>query len=182
MPKGERKIYITFDDGPHPAITPHVLDILKEFNAKATFFCVGNNVRKYKETFEMIVKDGHSVGNHTYNHEKGWNTNTKDYVNSVHNANDLINSVLLRPPHGRITSTQIRALKNDFRLIAWSVISYDWDKTLNPDDCFKNVIRNTDDGSIIVFHDSEKAVNNMIPTLKKVLKYYSDKGFSFERL
>lgn len=182
MPKGERKIYITFDDGPHPAITPQVLDILKEFNAKATFFCVGNNVRKYKETFEMIVKDGHSVGNHTYNHEKGWNTNTKDYVDSVHNANDLINSALLRPPHGRITSTQIRALKNDFRLIAWSVISYDWDKTLNPDDCFKNVIRNTDDGSIIVFHDSEKAVNNMIPTLKKVLKYYSDKGFSFERL
>lgn len=182
MPKGERKIYLTFDDGPHPTITPQVLGILKDFNAKATFFCVGNNVKKYKETFDMIIKDGHSVGNHTYNHEKGWNTRTKDYVDSVHKAHGLIKSVLLRPPHGRITSTQIRALKYDFSLVAWSVISYDWDKTLTPDDCLKNVIKNSGDGSIIVFHDSEKAVGNMIPTLRKVLQYYSNKGFSFERL
>ena len=181
-PKGEKKIYITFDDGPHPIITPQVLDILRDFNAKATFFCVGNNVEKYKETFDMIVNDGHSVGNHTYNHEKGWNTKTKDYVDSVYKANELINTVLLRPPHGRITSSQIRALKNDFKLIAWSVISYDWDNTLNPETCFRNVIKKSGDGSIIVFHDSEKAVNNMIPTLKKVLQYYSDKGFSFEKL
>lgn len=181
-PKGEKKIYITFDDGPHPIITPQVLDILRDFNAKATFFCVGNNVEKYKETFDMIVNDGHSVGNHTYNHEKGWNTKTKDYVDSVYKANELINTVLLRPPHGRITSSQIRALKNDFKLIAWSVISYDWDNTLNPETCFRNVIKKSGDGSIIVFHDSEKAVNNMIPTLKKVLQYYSDKGFFFEKL
>lgn len=181
-PRGEKKIYITFDDGPHPIITPQVLDILRDFNAKATFFCVGNNVEKYKETFDMIVNDGHSVGNHTYNHEKGWNTKTKDYVDSVYKANELINTVLLRPPHGRITSSQIRALKNDFKLIAWSVISYDWDNTLNPETCFRNVIKKSGDGSIIVFHDSEKAVNNMIPTLKKVLQYYSDKGFFFEKL
>lgn len=182
MPKGDKKIYITFDDGPHPDITPKVLEILKKFNAKATFFCVGNNVNKYKETFKMIVNDGHSVGNHTYNHEKGWNTKTKEYVESVNKTRSLINSDLLRPPHGRITSAQIRILKKDYRLITWSVISYDWDKSLTPEECFENVIRKSDDGSIIVFHDSEKAVRNMIPALTKVLQYYSDRGFTFERI
>lgn len=189
MPKGEKKIYITFDDGPHPTITPKVLEILKDFNAKATFFCVGNNVNKYKETFKMIINDGHSIGNHTYNHEKGWNTNNKDYIDSVNATRKLMESLasntdvaLLRPPHGRITFSQIRKLKKDYRLVAWSVISYDWDKSLTTEECFNNVTKYSDDGSIIVFHDSEKAVNNMLPTLTKVLRYYSDKGFSFEKL
>ena len=196
MPKGEKKLYITFDDGPHPAITPQVLEILKKFNAKATFFCVGSNVKKYKETFELIKKEGHSVGSHTFNHERGWKTKTKDYVNSVKEACDLIQSPLFRPPHGRIKFSQIRELKKDFRnsgvndnskilnlrIVAWTVISYDWDKSLTPDDCFNNVIKNADDGSIIVFHDSEKAFNNMIPALTKVLEYYTDKGYTFEKL
>lgn len=182
MPKGDKKIYITFDDGPHPSITPKVLEILKKFNAKATFFCVGNNVNKYKETFDMIINDGHSVGNHTYNHEKGWNTGTREYVDSVNKTRLLVGSDLLRPPHGKMTTAQIRALKKEYRLIAWSVISYDWDKSLTPDDCFENVVRKSDDGSIIVFHDSEKAVGNMIPTLTKMLQYYSDRGFAFERI
>jgi len=182
MPEGEKKIYITFDDGPHPTITPQVLEILKKFNAKATFFCVGNNVKKYKDTFEMIVKDGHSVGGHTYNHEKGWNTKTKKYVESVNETQGLIKSSLFRPPHGRIKSSQIRKLKNNYKLVAWSVIAYDWDKSLNPEDCFNNVVKNADDGSIVVFHDSEKAVKNMIPALTKVLEYYSEKGFTFEKL
>ncbi len=179
MPKGEKKLYLTFDDGPHPTITPQVLEILKKFNAKATFFCIGNNVNKYKETFELIKKEGHTVGNHTFNHERGWKTKTKDYVNSVIEANALIQSPLFRPPHGRIKFSQIRNLKKDFKIVAWTVISYDWDKSLTPDDCFENVIKNADDGSIIVFHDSEKAVNNMIPALTKVLEYYTDKGFTF---
>jgi peptidoglycan/xylan/chitin deacetylase (PgdA/CDA1 family) len=190
MPKGEKKLYITFDDGPHPTITPQVLEILKKFNAKATFFCVGNNVKKYKETFELIKKEGHSVGSHTFNHERGWKTKTKDYVNSVKEACNLIQSPLFRPPHGRIKFSQVRALNKKFRIsesqnlkiVAWTVISYDWDKSLTPDDCFNNVIKNADDGSIIVFHDSEKAVNNMIPALNKVLEYYTDKGYTFEKL
>ena len=189
MPKGEKKLYITFDDGPHPTITPQVLEILKKFNAKATFFCVGNNVKKYKETFELIKKEGHSVGSHTFNHERGWKTKTKDYVNSVIEANALIQSPLFRPPHGRIKFSQITKLLKfessrilNFRIVAWTVISYDWDKSLTPDDCFNNVIKNADDGSIIVFHDSEKAVNNMIPALNKVLEYYTDKGYTFEKL
>lgn len=185
MPKGEKKIYITFDDGPHPTITPQVLEILKKFNAKATFFCIGNNVNKYKETFELIKKEGHAVGNHTFNHERGWMTKTSDYVKSVMEADKLIQSPLFRPPHGRIKSSQIKSLKKAFqhlRIIAWSVISYDWDKSLSPDDCFNNVIKNADDGSIIVFHDSEKAFNNMIPALTKVLEYYTERGFAFEKL
>ena len=206
MPKGEKKIYLTFDDGPHPTITPQVLEILKKFNAKATFFCVGNNVKKYKDTFEMIKREGHSVGNHTFNHEKGLITKTKDYVDSVIEADALIQSPLFRPPHGRIKFSQIRELKKKLRIsesqnlrnsesqklrnsetqqlkiVAWTVISYDWDKSLTPDDCYNNVIKNAGDGSIIVFHDSEKAVNNMIPALIKVLEYYSDKGYTFEKL
>ena len=182
MPKGEKKLYITFDDGPHPTITPQVLEILKKFNAKATFFCIGNNVNKYKETFELVKKEGHAVGSHTFNHERGWKTKTKDYVNSVIEANALIQSPLFRPPHGRIKFSQIRNLKKDFQIVAWTVISYDWDKSLSPDDCYNNVIKNAGDGSIIVFHDSEKAVNNMIPALTKVLEYYTDKGFIFEKL
>ena len=182
MPKGEKKLYITFDDGPHPTITPQVLEILKKFNAKATFFCIGNNVNKYKETFELVKKEGHAVGSHTFNHERGWKTKTQDYVNSVIEANALIQSPLFRPPHGRIKFSQIRNLKKDFQIVAWTVISYDWDKSLSPDDCYNNVIKNAGDGSIIVFHDSEKAVNNMIPALTKVLEYYTDKGFIFEKL
>lgn len=189
MPKGEKKLYLTFDDGPHPTITPQVLEILKKFNAKATFFCIGNNVNKYKDTFELIKKEGHSVGNHTFNHERGWKTKTQDYVNSVIEANALIQSPLFRPPHGRIKFSQITKLLKfessrilNFRIVAWTVISYDWDKSLSPEDCFNNVIKNADDGSIIVFHDSEKAVNNMIPALTKILEYYTDKGYSFEKL
>ena len=182
MPKGEKKLYLTFDDGPHPTITPQVLEILKKFNAKATFFCIGNNVNRYKDIFELIKAEGHSVGNHTFNHERGWRTKTEDYIKSVKDADALIMSHLFRPPHGRIKSSQIKMLKKNYKLIAWSVISYDWDKSLNPEDCFNNVIKNASDGSIIVFHDSEKAVNNMIPTLTKVLEYYTEKGFTFERL
>ena len=198
MPKGEKKIYLTFDDGPHPTITPQVLEILKKFNAKATFFCVGNNVKKYKDTFEMIKREGHSVGNHTFNHEKGLITKTKDYVDSVIEADALIQSLLFRPPHGRIKFSQIRELKKKLRIsesqklrtsepqqlkiVAWTVISYDWDKSLTPDDCYNNVIKNAGDGSIIVFHDSEKALNNMIPALIKVLEYYTERGFTFEKL
>ena len=197
MPKGEKKLYLTFDDGPHPTITPQVLEILKKFNAKATFFCIGNNVNKYKDTFELIKNEGHAVGNHTFNHERGWKTKTKDYINSVEQADALIQSPLFRPPHGRIKSSQIRAIKKlrnsksqnlrslepqQLKIVAWTVISYDWDKSLSPEDCFNNVIKNAADGSVIVFHDSEKAVNNMIPTLTKVLEYYSERGFTFDKL
>lgn len=182
MPEGEKKIYLTFDDGPHHDITPKVLELLRKFNAKATFFCIGKNIEANKDVFKMIVDDGHSIGNHTFNHDKGWKTKTEDYVVSVDKTNLIIKSPLLRPPYGKIKPSQIRKLKGNYKLIAWTVISYDWDKSLTSDDCYNNVIKNASDGSIIVFHDSKKAARNMIPALTKVLEYYSNKGFTFEKL
>jgi len=187
MPKtGEKTIYLTFDDGPHPTITPLVLEILRKYNAKATFFCIGNNVRQFPATFELIKKEGHSVGCHTFNHENGWKTTTDDYIKSFESANVLIHSNLFRPPHGKIKRSELKKLRtthaSSLQIVAWTVIAYDWDHALSPEDVYKNVVRNAGDGSIVTFHDSFKAYNNMIYALPKVLDYYSRKGFVFKAL
>lgn len=199
IPKtGEKTIYLTFDDGPHPTITPLVLEILERYNAKATFFCIGNNVKKYPATFEMVKKAGHSVGCHTFNHEDGFKTKTDNYIKSVVAANELIHSDLFRPPHGKIKRSELKKLKtlnfkldncsklstlnSKLRIVAWTVIAYDWDHALSPEDVYQNVIRNANDGAIVAFHDSIKAYNNMIFVLPRVLEYYSQKGFVFKAL
>ncbi len=199
MPKtGEKTIYLTFDDGPHPTITPLVLEILERYNAKATFFCIGNNVKKYSATFEMVKKAGHSVGCHTFNHEDGFKTKTDNYIKSVVAANELIHSDLFRPPHGKIKRSELKKLKtlnfkldncsklstlnSKLRIVAWTVIAYDWDHALSPEDVYQNVIRNANDGAIVAFHDSLKAYSNMISALPRVLEYYSQKGFVFKAL
>ncbi|MBR4837197.1 MAG: polysaccharide deacetylase family protein [Bacteroidales bacterium] len=187
MPKTDSKtIYLTFDDGPHPLITPKVLEILKLYDAKATFFCIGNNVKKYPETFKLIKKEGHSIGCHTFNHENGWKTKTDDYLKSFNDANELIHSSLFRPPHGKIKYSQLEKLRTwhaeSLQVVAWTVIAYDWDHSLSHEDVYQNVIKNADDGSIITFHDSIKAYNNMIFALPKVLKYYHNLGFKFKAL
>ena len=199
MPKtGEKTIYLTFDDGPHPTITPLVLEILERYNAKATFFCIGNNVKKYPATFEMVKKAGHSVGCHTFNHEDGFKTKTDNYIKSVVAANELIHSDLFRPPHGKIKRSELKKLKtlnfkldncsklstlnSKLRIVAWTVIAYDWDHALSLEDVYQNVIRNANDGAIVAFHDSIKAYNNMISALPRVLEYYSQKGFVFKAL
>ena len=182
MPKtGEKTIYLTFDDGPHPLITPKILEILKRYDAKATFFCIGNNVKKYPKAFELIKKEGHSVGTHTFNHENGWKTNTDDYIKSFQDANNLIQSDLFRPPHGKIKRSELRRLKRE-KIVAWTVIAYDWDHALSPEDVYQNVIRNAGNGSIVTFHDSLKAYSNMISALPRVLDFYSHKGFVFKAL
>ena len=182
MPKTDKKtLYLTFDDGPHPLITAKVLEILRDYDAKATFFCIGNNVKKYPKTFELIKKEGHSIGCHTFNHENSWKTDTNDYIKSLLNANELIHSNLFRPPHGKLKHSQLKKLK-DYKIVAWTVIAYDWDHTLSHDDVYQNVIKNADDGAIVTFHDSEKAYNNMIYALPKVLDYYKNKGFIFRAL
>ena len=174
MPKTDKKtLYLTFDDGPHPLITAKVLEILRDYDAKATFFCIGNNVKKYPKTFELIKKEGHSIGCHTFNHENGWKTDTNDYIKSLLNANELIHSNLFRPPHGKLKHSQLKILK-DYKIVAWTVIAYDWDHTLSHDDVYQNVIKNADNGAIVTFHDSEKAYNNMIYALPKVLDYYKN--------
>ncbi len=193
MPKTKEKtIYLTFDDGPHPLITPLVLQILSQYNAKATFFCIGNNVRQFPETFELLKREGHSVGIHTYNHENGWKTSTNNYVKSFVDARQLIDSNLFRPPHGKIKRSQLKKLQtlnsqpytlnSTLKIIAWTVIAYDWDHTLSHEDVYQNVIRNADDGAIVAFHDSLKAYDNMIAVLPRVLEYYKNKGFEFKAI
>lgn len=182
MPRGSRRIYLTFDDGPHPDITPKVLSILEKFNAKATFFCVGQNVERFPETYQMIPDAGHETGNHSFNHLKGWNETTRSYVDNVMKGQPLIQSEFFRPPYGRITSSQIRMLKPKFRIVMWSVLSYDFDKNTSPEQCLKNVTDHVKDGDIVVFHDSEKAAKNMLSALPKLLEILSAKGFTFPTL
>jgi len=186
MPKtGEKTIYLTFDDGPHPLITPKVLEILRRYDAKATFFCIGNNVKQFPATFELLKQDGHSVGIHTFNHENGWKTKTDDYIKSVNAANNLIHSNLFRPPHGKIKRSELSklyTLNSKLKIVAWTVIAYDWDHDLSPEDVYQNVIRNAGDGAIVTFHDSFKAYGNMISALPRVLDYYASKGFKFKAL
>lgn len=182
MPSGEKKIYLTFDDGPHPRITPKVLDILDSFNAKATFFCIGHNVERYPDVFEEIKKRGHLVGNHTYDHNDGFSLKDNDFYDEIRKTDELVKSPFFRPPHGRISFRQISHLKKNFTIVAWTVIAYDWDKKLSPKRCFDKVVQNTGDGSIVAFHDSEKAEANMFDVLPRVLQYFSDKGFTFSAL
>lgn len=186
MPKtGKKIIYLTFDDGPHPLITPLVLDILRRYDAKATFFCLGENVKQYPATFEMIKNEGHAVGSHTFNHENGWRTKNDDYIKSFNDANELINSNLFRPPYGKIKYSQIKKLSivnYQLSFIAWTVMAYDFDHSLSQRRVYKNVIRNAGDGAIVTFHDSVKANSNMIAVLPKVLEHYKNKGFEFKSI
>ena len=186
MPKtGKKIIYLTFDDGPHPLITPLVLDILKRYDAKATFFCLGDNVKKYPATFEMIKNQGHAVGSHSFNHENGWKTKNDEYIKSFNDANELINSNLFRPPYGKIKYSQIKKLSivnYQLSFIAWTVMAYDFDHSLSQRRVYKNVIRNAGDGAIVTFHDNVKANSNMIAVLPKVLEHYKNKGFEFKSI
>ncbi|GAB1307895.1 polysaccharide deacetylase family protein [Urechidicola sp. KH5] len=185
----EKVIYLTFDDGPEPTITPWVLNILKKYNAKATFFCIGKNVNAHPTIFQQIVKDEHGIGNHTYNHRNGWKTKTSNYLQNILRAEQVIGqevlkkSKLFRPPYGKIKPSQIKQIeKEGFTVVMWDVISADFDKTISPERCYQNVITNTSNGSIIVFHDSLKAEERMKYSLKKVLEKYSKEGYVFKAI
>lgn len=178
----DKSIYLTFDDGPTPGITEKVLTILDEFNAKATFFCLGKNVKDNPDIFQKIITQGHSVGNHTYDHFNGWKTNEDEYLLNIKKAEKYISSNLFRPPYGRIKKSQIQNIKNKYKIILWTVLSGDFDKNISKEKCLSNVINYAQKGSIIVFHDSVKAKEKILFALPEVLKYFSDKGFSFERI
>lgn len=164
-------VYITFDDGPYPAITPFVLDTLQEYDAKGTFFCVGQQVEKHPEIFDKIKNNGHSVGNHTYSHFDGWKTQNNQYQKDTEQANTLIKSPLFRPPYGRITPLQKRYLSQNYKIIMWDILSGDFDKDKTPDQIFQNVISNIEEGSIIVFHDSPQAYDKLKIVLPQLLDY-----------
>ena len=194
-------VYLTFDDGPVPEATPWVLEQLKQFNAKATFFCIGDNVNKHPDIFRRILKEGHEIGNHTFNHLNGWDTSASAYIENTWQSEEMMREIgkegkqstnpklrtpnykLFRPPYGRIKNSQARALKQEgYKIIMWDVISGDYNSDFSAENCFRNVVDNAESGSIIVFHDSIKAFKNLKVVLPKVLEYYSEKGVEFRSL
>lgn len=182
IPTTENKIYLTFDDGPVPGPTDFALEQLKQFNAKATFFCIGNNVEKNESLFKKIEEQGHAVGNHTQNHKKGWITPNEEYLNDISLCQEKMkDTVLFRPPFGRIKRSQIKQLDN-YKIIMWDVLSYDYSRAMNRDRCLQGVIRASRPGSIVVFHDSYKAEENMTYALPRLLDHFSQKGYKFESL
>jgi len=182
IPTREKIVYLSFDDGPHPVVTPFVLDLLKEYRAKATFFCIGKNVVEQRNIYKRILTEGHRVGNHTYNHLNGWKTKDREYLANIAEAAKYIDSDLFRPPYGRISAFQsacLRAAPFHYEIIMWDVLSADFDGKLSPEKCTRNVIRNAGPGSIIIFHDSEKAFGRLRETLPAVLQHFSEKGYQF---
>jgi peptidoglycan/xylan/chitin deacetylase (PgdA/CDA1 family) len=182
----EKKLYLTFDDGPIPEVTPWVLEQLKTYNAKATFFCIGNNIAQYPQVFQAIVDQEHSVGNHTFDHLNGWTTQKEIYLQNIEQCQSYftqtINRKLFRPPYGKMKFSQYNALKRKYKVVLWDVLSMDYDTTISADQVLNNVIQHAESGSIIVFHDSLKAESHLLYVLPKVLQYFSEKGFTFATL
>jgi peptidoglycan/xylan/chitin deacetylase (PgdA/CDA1 family) len=178
----EKVVYLTFDDGPIPNVTDFVLNTLKSYDIKATFFCIGDNIRKHPHLFEKLKLQGHTIGNHTYNHLKGWKTDDKAYLDNVLKCQEFTGTNLFRPPYGRIRKSQINALKSTFEIIMWDVLSGDFDTSLSAEKCCENVIKNVRNGSIIVFHDSLKAWDRLHYALPKSIAFLLDKGYRFETL
>lgn len=184
-------VYLTFDDGPTPNVTPWVLDQLKKHGVKATFFCIGKNIQKHPAIFQKIISEGHQVGNHTFDHLNGWKTATTEYVENVLHHEETINSKfnnrissivnrtsLFRPPYGKITSAQAKTLqKEGHKIVMWDVLSYDFDTTISEEKCLQNVLKNISSGSIVVFHDSLKAEKNLRYVLPKILYFIDKKGW-----
>ena len=175
----EKVVYLTFDDGPIPEITPWVLDLLDKYNIKATFFCVGDNVRKHPNIYQMVQDRGHLVGNHTFHHLQGLKIKKKDYVEDVEEAAELIHSKLFRPPHGHMRLPQFYALRKKYKIVMWDVVTRDYSKLMTADEVFEVVKKYTRNGSIIVFHDSLKSGNRMKESLPRSLDWLIEQGYSF---
>jgi len=187
MPDSEKKIYLTFDDGPTPEITQWTLAQLRQYNAKATFFCIGDNIEKHPDIFKKVIAEGHSIGNHTFNHLNGWKTKTETYIQNTKQCNDSIcnlttdNCKLFRPPYGKIKKSQAKILlEQGYKIIMWDVLSADFDPEITPEKCLENVLSNIRPGSIIIFHDSIKAFKNLEYTLPKTLAYLKENGYNCE--
>ena len=179
----DKNLYLTFDDGPTPEITDWVLNKLSEYNAKATFFCLGKNVQNYPEIYNRILTGGHAVGNHTFTHMEGWRTTPEEYINDVKETSIYIKSKLFRPPYGRITITKSKALqKLGYKIIMWDVVAIDWSTNTSKKKTAENVIKNSKPGSIIVFHDSVKAEKNMKYALSQTLDFFSNEGYMFKEI
>ena len=179
LPTTEKKIYLTFDDGPIPEATPEILEILDQYNVKATFFMVGDNVRKHPGVYQHIIQQGHGTGNHTFHHLNGWKTTPGSYLEDVSRCSELVKSPLFRPPYGCFTPSQYFLLRKEFRFILWSVLSYDFHSHTSPEQCLLNTIDNTGNGSVVVFHDSIKAIEKARYALPRFLEHFLSLGFNF---
>ncbi|MDQ3142997.1 MAG: polysaccharide deacetylase family protein [Bacteroidota bacterium] len=182
IPTDKPSIFLTFDDGPVPEVTPWVLDTLAQFNAKASFFCVGENVNNYPTIFKRLEEEGHTVGNHTYNHLSGWSTDNVSYLRNVRKGARMTKSTLFRPPYGKLRPSQARFLKYHYDIIMWDVLSGDFDPELSKEACLSNVCENSSSGSIIVFHDSIKSFEKLKFVLPNTLEYFSRQNYSFESI
>jgi peptidoglycan/xylan/chitin deacetylase (PgdA/CDA1 family) len=184
IPVKEKKIFLTFDDGPIPEITEFVLDKLREFNAKATFFCIGDNVRKHQNIYQKLLSEGHSVGNHTFNHMNGWKTENPIYIENISLCDQQLGNAtqLFRPPYGRIKRSQANLLPKECKIVMWDVLSGDFSPQVSPQVCLSKSIKYTKSGSIVLFHDSLKAAGNMMYALPKYLKHFTENGYRFEAL
>lgn len=175
-------IYLTFDDGPIPQLTPWVLEQLAGYGAKATFFCVGNNVRRYPAVLQKVVEAGHTVGNHTMHHLDGWKTDNVPYFHDVRNCAAQLKTTLFRPPYGRLKPSQTQFLQRHYNIVMWDVLSGDFDPELTAEDCYDNVVDHARSGSIVVLHDSLKAEAKLREILPRLLSYYSERGYAFAAL
>lgn len=182
MPTDQKEIFLTFDDGPIPEVTPWVLEILQQYNAKATFFCVGDNVRKYPAIFEQVIQEGHTVGNHTFNHVSGWSSENISYFHNIRHCARMVHSSLFRPPYGKVKPSQIQFLQRHYRVVMWDVLSGDFDRSIPKEMCLQNVVQNAGAGSIVVFHDSLKAKHNLEYALPGVLEHFAAQGYRFSAL
>ena len=175
----QKKIWITFDDGPDEKVTPYLIDVLEKLNIKATFFIIGNQAKKYPELVKLIINNGHKIGNHSFSHLNGFSTNNNKYLEDVEQAKKYIDSDIFRPPFGKITPFQIKNLKKDFKIIMWDIMSWDFKENIYPNKMYKNVIDNVENGSIILFHNNLKSHNNLKNSLEIILEKLKDKGYQF---
>ena len=177
-----KKVHLTFDDGPVPEATPWVLDVLKEADIKATFFCVGENVKKYPEIYQRILDEGHAVGNHTYNHLNAWKTKSKEYLDNVELASNEIDSKLFRPPYGKLSPKLSKKIEADYDIIMWDILSGDFDSNISAEKCLTNVTSKAREGSIIVFHDSKKAIDKLKFVLPRVIEFFKSQEIEMGKI
>ena len=179
LSKTEKSVYLTFDDGPIPEVTPWVLDLLNQHGIKATFFCVGENVSRYPEIFKQIINEGHKVGNHSQHHVRGRDLSLEEYLNDVQEAQELIHSNLFRPPYGSLSIQQYNKLKKLYKIVFWDVLTEDYNNKLTPNECLENVRKYSRNGSVIVFHDSLKAWERLLEFLPSAIQYLKEEGYNF---
>lgn len=179
---GDNTVYLTFDDGPVPELTDEILEILGKYNAKATFFCVGENVKRCLEIYGRILEKGHSTGNHTHHHLKGWSTNYTDYMNDIREAGKFIDSGLFRPPYGLMTYKQAKTLSKEFKVVMWSVLTRDYDPAVSKEECLQTALEGIKPGAIIVFHDNLKAREKVLYALPRLLEHMEKEGYRSAKL